>query len=79
MTSTFVIVKTKSNRKYVKSTGKDFKCKFNFIALESGKLCLDQGHPTKKELARHHNEHHEHREWRQCNEPLCSYEHFRQK
>ena len=39
MTSTFVIVKTKSNRKYIKSSGKDFKCKYNILALQNGKLC----------------------------------------
>ena len=76
MTSTFVIVKTKSNRKYIKSNGKDFKCKYNILALENGKLFPDKGHPTKKELARHMNEHREHREWRRCTE--CSYAHFRQ-
>ena len=78
MTSEFVIIKTESNRKNVKSTGKGFKCKFNFLALENGELGLDQGHPTKKELARHMNKQRDHREWPQCTEPKCSYEHYRQ-
>ena len=39
-------------------------------------MCPEKGQPTKKELARHMNEHCEHREWRQCTE--CNYEHFKE-
>ena len=74
MPSSFVIVRTKSKRKYIRTDGKDFKCKYNILALSNGKLCLDEGHHTMKELARQMNEHRDNRDWRQCTE--CKYEHF---
>ena len=67
------IVKYKSKRKYIRTEGKDFKCRV-ILTLSTENLCTDDGHHKRKKLARHMNEHRDHREWR----TVCKYEHFRQ-
>ena len=68
------IVKSKSKKKYIQTTGKDSKCKV-ILTLSTGKMCTDEGYHTRKELVSYMNEHRDHREWRKC--VVCKYEHYR--